>query len=258
MSLRALLYRRPSEPAAVQIVFDQAIYLVRLRRHRQARRYTLRIDAAAREVVLTMPPRGSVKEAKEFAQKHGGWIAARLKRLPEAAPFVHGVDVPLRGEPHRIVNRRGARGTVWTETDDDGGRRICVAGEPPHVNRRVSDFLRREAQRDLEAATRRYAATLGVRIKRVCVRDQSSRWGSCSNTGVLSFSWRLILAPPFVLDYLAAHEVCHLVELNHSLRFWRLVKRLYPQVERAKVWLDVHGTDLHRYGLFDRRPLGDI
>ena len=258
MSLRALLYRRPSEPSVVQVVFDKAIYLVRLRRHRQARRYTLRIDAPTREVVLTMPPRGSVREAKEFAQKHGGWIAARLKRLPEAAPFAHGVEVPLRGEPHRIVHRRGARGTVWTETDGNGQRMLCVAGEPPHVDRRINDFLKREAQRDLDAASRGYAAQLGVPIKRICVRDQSSRWGSCSNTGVLSFSWRLILAPPFVLDYLAAHEVSHLVDLNHSPRFWRLVKRLYPQVERAKVWLDANGTDLHRYGLPHRRSSKDI
>jgi predicted metal-dependent hydrolase len=258
MSLRALLYRRPSEPSVVQVVFDKAIYLVRLRRHRQARRYTLRIDAPTREVVLTMPPRGSVREAKEFAQKHGGWIAARLKRLPEAAPFAHGVEVPLRGEPHRIVHRRGERGTVWTETDGNGQRLLCVAGEPPHVDRRISDFLKREAQRDLDAASRNYAAQIGVSIKRICVRDQSSRWGSCSNTGVLSFSWRLILAPPFVLDYLAAHEVSHLVELNHSPRFWRLVKRIYPQLERAKVWLDANGTDLHRYGLPHRRSAKDI
>jgi predicted metal-dependent hydrolase len=258
MSLRALLYRRPSEPSVVQVVFDKSIYLVRLRRHRQARRYTLRIDAASREVVLTMPPRGSVKEAKEFAQKHGGWIAARLKRLPEAAPFAHGVEVPLRGVPHRIVHRGAERGTVWIETDGGGTRLLCVAGEPPHVDRRISDFLKREAHRDLDAASRRYAARLGVPFKRICVRDQSSRWGSCSNTGVLSFSWRLILAPPYVLDYLAAHEVAHLVELNHSLRFWRLVKRLYPEVERAKVWLDVNGTDLHRYGLSARRHAGDI
>jgi predicted metal-dependent hydrolase len=147
---------------------------------------------------------------------------------------------------------------VWTETDEAGNRLLCIAGEPPHVDRRTSDFLKREAQRDLEAASRRYAAELGVALKRIYVRDQSSRWGSCSNTGVLSFSWRLILAPSFVLDYLAAHEVCHLVELNHSLRFWRLVKRLYPDVERAKVWLDVHGTDLHRYGLSAQRGAGDI
>jgi predicted metal-dependent hydrolase len=249
MALRALLYRRPSEPSSIQVVFDRAIYLVRLRRHRQARRYTLRIDAASRAVVLTMPPRGAVKEAREFAQKHGGWIAARLKRLPEAAPFAHGVEVPLRGQPCRIVHRRGLRGTVWVETDESGLQLLCVAGEAPHINRRVSDFLKREAARALETAARRYAREIGVPIKRICVRDQSSRWGSCSNTGVLSFSWRLILAPPHVLDYLAAHEVAHLVELNHSPRFWRLVSKIYPDFERAKAWLDVHGTDLHRYGV---------
>ncbi len=115
MPLRALLYRRPSEPQTIEIVFDRSIYLVRLRRHRQARRYTLRIQAATREVILTIPPRGTLKEAREFAQKHGGWIAARLGRLPEAAPFADGVVVPLRGVPHRIAHRRGVRGTVWTE-----------------------------------------------------------------------------------------------------------------------------------------------
>src|SRR5262245_51354614 len=169
MSLRALLYRRPSEPAVVQVVFDKAIYLVRLRRHRQARRDPLRIDAASREVVLTMPPRGSLREAKEFAQKHGAWIAARLKRLPQAMPFAHGVEVPLRGQPHCIVHRRGARGTAWIEADEDGKPLLCVAGEAPHVNRRVGDFLRAEARRDLDIASRRYAAKLGVMVKRISV-----------------------------------------------------------------------------------------
>ena len=251
MSLRALLYRRPSEPSVVQVVFDRAIYLVRVRRHRQARRYTLRIDAASRDVVLTMPPRGSLKEAKEFAQKHGGWIAARLKRLPEAAPFAHGIEVPLRGVPHRIVHRRAERGTVWTETDAEGNGIICVAGEAAHVNRRVGDFLKREARKDLHKASLAYADCLGVRVKRVSIRDQSSRWGSCTSAGSLSYSWRLILAPPFVLDYLAAHEVAHLVEMNHSPRFWRVVGRVCDHVERAKTWLDTHGNDLHRYGIED-------
>ena len=118
-----------------------------------------------------------------------------------------------------------------------------------HINRRIGDFLRREAKRELEAASLRYASELGVSIRRVSVRDQASRWGSCSTAGVLSYSWRLILAPDFVLNYLAAHEVAHLVEMNHSVRFWRLVRRLFPDHERAKVWLDVHGSDLHRYGL---------
>jgi predicted metal-dependent hydrolase len=250
---RALLYRRPTEPSTIEIIFERSIFLVTLRRHRQARRYTLRIDAVTREVILTIPPRGSLKEARDFVQSHGGWIAARLKRMPAAAPFMHGIEVPLRGVPHRIVHRRGTRGTVWTETDGNGERLLCVAGDPPHLDRRIAEFLKREARRELENASRRHAESLGVKVKRISVRDQSSRWGSCSSAGVLSFSWRLILAPPFVLDYLAAHEVAHLVELNHSPRFWRLVRRLHPGFERAKSWLDSRGTDLHRYGLPARR-----
>lgn len=249
--LRALLYRRPSEPQSIQVVFERAIYQVRVRRHRQARRYTLRIHAPTREVVLTMPPRGSLKQAKEFAQKHGAWIAARLHRLPVALPFADGALVPLRGVEHRIVHRSGRRGTAWTEISENNEPLLCVAGDAPHVDRRVSDFLRREARHDLDAASRRAAEKLGVTIRRVSVRDQLSRWGSCSTTGVLSYSWRLILAPPFVLDYLAIHEVAHLVEMNHSPRFWRLVLRLCPDAAQAKSWLDAHGTDLHRYGFSD-------
>jgi hypothetical protein len=257
MSLRALLYRRPSEPQSIEILFDQAIYPVRIRRHRQARRYTLRIHAATREVILTMPPRGSVREAKEFAQKHGGWIAARLHRLPEATPFAVGVVVPLRGVEHRIVHCPGRRGTVWLDVGD-GKPQIRVAGAAPHINRGVGDFLRREAHRDLVVASRTAADALGVTVRRVSVRDQSSRWGSCSSTGVLSYSWRLVLAPPFVLNYLAVHEVAHLIEMNHSPRFWRLVHRHCPDVHRAKTWLDIHGTDLHRYGLMGGGPAGPV
>jgi predicted metal-dependent hydrolase len=198
-----------------------------------------------------MPLRGSVREARRFAQKHGGWIAARMARLPAAAPFRHGTVMPVRGEPHRIVHRAGRRGTVWTEADAGGELLLCVAGHAPHVGRRVEDYLKHEARRDLEAASWRAAERLGVAIKRVTVRDQSSRWGSCSSTGLLSFSWRLIMAPPFVLDYVAVHEVAHLKEMNHSLRFWRLVATHCADAARAKAWLDVHGGDLHRYGLCD-------
>jgi hypothetical protein len=249
MPLRALLFRRPPEPRMIEVAVAQATYPVQVRRHPRARRYTLRIQAATREVVLTMPPRGSLKEARAFAERHGGWIAARLGRLPAAVPFRHGTIVPIRGLDHRIDHRRGARGTVWSEAAPDGMRLLCVAGEAPHVGRRITDHLKREAKRDLEAASRRYAAQLGIVVKRVSIRDQASRWGSCSATGVLSFSWRLVLAPPFVLDYLAAHEVAHLIEMNHSPRFWRTVLGICPDTKRAKAWLDAHGADLHRYGL---------
>lgn len=247
--LRALLYRRTSEPSVIAVYCDGEVYSVRVRRHAQARRYTLRIHAATRDVVLTMPPRGSMKQAKEFAEKHSAWIAARLRRLPEAAPFADGNIVPLRGVDHRIVHRPGARGTVWIEASEANEPLLCVAGAAPHVARRIGDYLKREAKRDLDDASRRAAQELGATIARVSIRDQASRWGSCSTTGVLSYSWRLILAPHFVLDYLAAHEVAHLLEMNHSRRFWRLVERICPDMKRAKAWLNAHGTSLHRYGV---------
>jgi len=247
MSLRALFFRRPPDPQLIEIAFDGAIYPVQLRRHRQARRYTLRVHATDRTVVLTMPLRGSVKEARAFAERNGGWIAARLKRLPQPIPFADGLELPLRDVPHRIVHRAGARGTVWIEASDEMPL-LCVAGDRAHVARRVRDFLKREAKRDLETASRRYAAVLGVTVKRVSVRDQSSRWGSCTAAGVLSYSWRLILSPPAVLDYLAAHEVAHLIEMNHSRKFWRVVAGVCPEWQRAKGWLNAHGAALHRYG----------
>jgi predicted metal-dependent hydrolase len=246
MSLRALLFRRPVEPQAIAVAFDGAVYSVELRRHRRARRYTLRVQAANRAVVLTMPLRGSLREAKAFAERNGGWIAARLKRLPQAVPFAEGIELPLRDVPHRIVHR-AARGTVWTEAAEEMPL-LCVAGDRAHLARRVRDFLKREAKRDLEAASRHYAGMLGVTVRRVSVRDQASRWGSCTAAGVLSYSWRLIFAPPYVLDYLAAHEVAHLVEMNHSPKFWRVVARICPDWRRAKGWLGAHGNTLHRYG----------
>jgi predicted metal-dependent hydrolase len=248
MRLRAFFSRPIAEPQLINLDCEGEIVSVRVRRNAQARRYTLRVHAATRDVVLTMPKRGSMREAKAFAERHAVWVAARLKRLPHVAPFAHGTIVPLRGVPHRIEHRAGARGTVWAECGDDGAQLLCVAGGKPHISRRVRDYLKREAKRELESASRAAARALGVTLSRVSVRDQTSRWGSCSSTGVLSFSWRLILAPPFVLDYLAAHEVAHLVEMNHSRRFWRLLLRACPATHRAKVWLNVHGADLHRYG----------
>ena len=126
MSLRALFSRRPPDPKLIEIAFDGAVYSVELRRHRQARRYTLRVSAANRAVVLTMPMRGSVRDAVTFAERSGAWIAARLKRLPQPIPFADGLSLPLRDVPHMIAHRPGARGTVWIEASDNGPL-LCVA-----------------------------------------------------------------------------------------------------------------------------------
>ncbi len=177
MAFRALLYRRPTEPRTLAVKIGSSIYAVQLRRHRRARRYTLRIHPSARQAILTMPPRGNLADAKDFAQRHGAWIAARLGGLPKAAPFAPGKSLPLRGIVHRIVHRTGSRGTVWTETRDSGDKILCVAGELEHIDRRVHDFLKREARRELTKASECYAEVLGVKVRRIAIRDQSSSMG---------------------------------------------------------------------------------
>src|SRR5260370_9734581 len=216
MATRPLLYRRPAEPATLLVKHGSQIYSIRLRRHRRARRYTLRIHPSDREAILTMPPRGTIADGKDFGPRPGGWIAARRGRLPKAAPFLPGTVVPLRGLAHRIVHRAGVRGTVWTEVRDSGERILCVAGAAEHIERRVHDYLKREVRRDLQKAVQSYAQALGVKVKRLSVRDQSSRWGSCTSAGSLSFSWRFILPPPPVLAYLPPPEGARLARVNPS------------------------------------------
>ena len=241
----SLFDRRPA--SEIEIAHAGEVYRIALRRVTSSRRYTLRVRAASRDVLLTMPARGTLKAAREFAERHAAWIGARLARLPKPIAFAPGAVLPLRGVDHRIAHRPRARGVVWPEGGADGPL-ICVAGEAPHVARRVADYLKREARRDLEAAVARHAGALGVKARRIALRDTTSRWGSCSSTGALNFSWRLILAPPYVLDYLAAHEVAHIRHMNHSPLFWALTRRLHPDTDRAESWLKAHGAALHRFG----------
>jgi predicted metal-dependent hydrolase len=248
MLRRLLRLIDPPTEERIEVRHQDHVFPVVVRRSAQARRYTLRIKAATREAVLTMPLRGSMSTARDFADRHGGWLEARFKKLPELVDFADGAVVPLRGVPHRIDHRPGARGGVWTESGVDGTPVIAVAGAAAFLARRVRDFLKREARKDIEAAARRHAGVLGVAIKRISIKDTTSRWGSCAADGSLAFSWRMVLAPPFVLDYLAAHEVAHRREMNHSPRYWRVVAGLYPDYERAEAWLKRHGSELHRWG----------
>ena len=247
-----LLRDGPSEKATslITLVHAGETIIVALRRAPAARRFTLRVRFAARDAVLTMPSRASLRDARAFAERHAAWIATRLNRLPETIPFAHGSVVPLRGVDHSLVHLPGARGTVWREEREDLATRfaLCVAGQVEHVHRRVQDHFKREARADLEAAVARHTATLGLPPRCVGLRDPVSRWGSCSSSGSLNFSWRLIMAPPFVLDYLAAHEVAHLVHLDHSPRFWALARCLCAETDRAESWLSANGAHLHKYG----------
>jgi predicted metal-dependent hydrolase len=216
---------------------------VRLRLSASARRVSLRVDAAAGIVHLVVPRRMSVARAADFAEKNRIWINHKLESLPPSVPFEDGAEVPLGGVVHHVRHRPGLRGTVWLE-----GREIHVAGQIEHLPRRLADWLKAEARRRIQALVDRYATEVGRRPTRITLRDTTTRWGSCSPTGRLAFCWRLILAPAEVMDYVVAHEVAHLVELNHGPKFWRLVGRLVPGYDKPRNWLSDHGIRLHRYG----------
>jgi len=210
----------------------------------RARRLSLRVDAAARGIELVLPRRFAAEPAIGFVARHRGWIAARVAAMPPPLRLVDGAIVPVLGVPHRIRRVDEPAASPVTITDEE----IRVRGDPAHLPRRIIDFLKALARREFTARARILAAQLGKSVTRVGVRDPKSRWGSCSSTGALSFSWRLVFAPDAVVDYVVAHEVAHLVEMNHSPRFWRVVASLVPDSKAPRAWLKRHRLELMSYG----------
>ena len=241
--MRFALKRGP-EALAVEIAGRELG--VAVRRSRRARRLILRIDSASGLPVLTLPSHTSLKEGERFLLRHTGWIAARLADRPAGKPFADGGLLPLRGRACKIVHV-GGRSTAWLAESSEA-LELLVAGDIRYLPRRVADFLKREARRDFSAVVARPAEKLGRAPPKIRLGDATSRWGSCSTSGALAFSWRLVLAPPDVLDYLAAHEVAHLREMNHGPRFWALVGELVPGFRTQRAWLKHHGAELHAYG----------
>ncbi len=231
-------------PEELVIAHADAELPVTFMRSPRARRGSLRVDSARRRIVLTAPLRMPRDMALSFAHVQGGWIAARLKRLPSPRPFHDGAEVPVFGVPHLIRHRPDARGTVWLEETE-----IHVAGRAEHLPRRLRDWLIAELRRRLMPLVHAKAGRLQRPVKRVGLRDSRSRWGSCGPDGGLSFSWRLVFAPPEVLDYLVAHEVAHLVHKNHGPRFWAATRDLCDgPMDRPKSWLRANGEMLLQYG----------
>jgi predicted metal-dependent hydrolase len=219
---------------------------VTLRLNPRARRLIVKVHPSTGEVTVVAPSRRALESALDFARSETDWIRKRLARVPKPVLLGVGARIPFRGEAHRIVEGGKGRAPVWAD-EEAGEPVILVCGKPEHAPRRISDFLKREARKTLDARTAVYAEKLGIKPRRITVRDTASRWGSCSAQRSLSFSWRLILAPDFVLDYVVAHEVAHMKEMNHGPRFWKLVESLGADVKRAQRWLSEHGTMLHRY-----------
>ncbi len=246
----ALFSKQFAQPDdGLEIALDGKTRLVMLNRNKRARRYILRVDAARRVIVLTMPARGSVREARRFVARNEDWLRAQLARLPDAVPFLHGAVIPFRGMPHLIQHNSGKGRVVrLMEAIEEAPPVLDISGDPRHLPRRLTDWLKKQARQELAARVAEHAARLDVVPGKLSLRDPRSRWGSCAANGALSFSWRLVLAPPHVLDYVAAHEVAHLREMNHSADFWALVEQTCAGTAGAKSWLKDHGKGLHGIG----------
>lgn len=218
-----------------------------LRESARATRMTLKVDPGRDLIQVVIPVGVSERDARSFIGRHLVWLRARMAALPPPLPFTDGAVIPVRGIDHTVRWVADLRGPTRIE---DGA--ILVGGLPDHTARRVRDFLVNEAKREIGARARVKAALIGARIAAITLRDTKSRWGSCSSTGRLSFSWRLILAPDSVLDYVVGHEVAHLQEMNHSPQFWalcaRLTAELNPDVDTPRGWLKANGARLLRYG----------
>lgn len=224
------------------VVLDRELPL-RIVENDRARRLTLRIDAGGRGLRITVPPGLRQGEVERFLGRHQGWLETRLAKLPDRPHVRPGVKLPLRGVPHVIAHEPGRRGTVAIG-EEDGRPALVVHGDRTHLPRRLADFLKREARRDIEALVAKHTATIGRRAKAVRFKDTTSRWGSCTADGTLSFSWRIMMAPPAVIDYLVAHEVAHLKEMNHGPNFWALCRELCPRTDEARAWLKRNGGAL--------------
>ncbi|MHA6299732.1 M48 family metallopeptidase [Devosia sp. CAU 1758] len=237
----SFLRQRPAPPNTTQIELDGVDVSIAVKVSARARSFRLSLPASG--PLLTLPEKARWADAEAFLHRHRHWLAARLPRTAQIQRLIAGVEIPLRGVPHLVVPTGALRGRVELGETDEGPT-LRVPGDAAHQPRRLYDWLKAEALADLNAQSSFHAERLGVDVKQVRLRSQSSRWGSCSSSGTINYNWRLILAPPYVLDYVAAHEVAHLIEMNHSPAFWATVTRTLPDMARGRAWLKAHGRNL--------------
>jgi predicted metal-dependent hydrolase len=213
-----------------------------IRRHRSSRRMTLRYQPLQQHLLLTLPRYVSIKQGLHFIEEKRKWIEKQIDETVQHFPFVDGQLLPLLGK-EVCLRHVGGRGVITLSGSD-----MLVPGEAEFMSRRVQDWLRRCAREHLNGLARSKAQIIGKQVRQVTVRDTISRWGSCSYDGNLSFSWRLVLAPYPVLDYVVSHEVAHLKEFNHSDTFWSVVEQLSPGHVQWRDWLGSNGHILYGYG----------
>lgn len=207
-----------------------------------AKRLTLRIDARERIPVLTIPSRCSSQKAVDFVNQHREWITENLDKIPVAKRFEDGETISILGKKYIICHAPQSRRGAYIEED-----KLYVSGAAEFLHRRVCDYIKKTAQKEFLKLSQQMAKKIGCHVKSVVIKDTKSRWGSCSTLDNINYNWRVALAPEFVIHYLIAHEVSHLLHPDHSKNFWQCVKNLFPRCGEGRLWLTQHGKDLYLY-----------
>lgn len=213
---------------------------VELRRSARARRLSLRVSQLDGKVTLTLPARLAEREALAFAEDRADWIRGHLDRVECSIAVSFGAQIPIEGRPVTLIPGNSRKPQLLADA-------LVLPDDPDRVGARAQGYLKTLARERLAQACDRHSTALGRPFGRLSLRDTRSRWGSCTSRGDLMFSWRLVMAPPEVLDYVAAHEVAHLAEHNHSAAFWQVCGRLCPDYASRRTWLRLEGPALHRY-----------
>jgi predicted metal-dependent hydrolase len=236
--------RQPPAPETRTLDVAGRLMPLTIRQHERATRITLRIEPGGRGLKMTIPRGLAAREINAFLDRHQGWLLTKLAKFSSETVLEPGGEILLRGIAHRIEHTGTLRGLTESVVVD--GRPVLrVSGMPEHAGRRIATFLKKEARLDMERLVAVHAGRIGAKVSSISMKDTRSRWGSCSTDANLSFSWRIAMAPPMVIDYLAAHEVAHLKEMNHGPHFWALCRKLCPHMDEAKTWLKRHGSQLH-------------
>ncbi len=214
---------------------------IQIRKHRTSRRLIVRYQPLQKSLSLTLPQRTSVKQGLHFVNEKREWILQQVSQYSSASSFTNGETIPVFGKA-TLLEHVGGRGV---ETEKDGI--LQVHGDIEFMTRRVKKFLLEKLKTEIITLANKFSSDLSVKPGSITLRDTSSRWGSCSSEGNLSFSWRLVFAPYEIMAYVVAHEVAHIAEHNHSPAFWKLVEQLYPDFEAARHWLKKNGKLLYMY-----------
>ncbi|MES5100988.1 M48 family metallopeptidase [Agrobacterium sp. BA1120] len=218
---------------------------ITIKENQRATRITLRIEPGGKALKMTIPYGLHHREVDDFLERHNGWLKAKLSKFSEEGSMRDGGIISIRGVAHRIEHTGTLRGVTQLAKNAEDEAVLRVSGSPEHMGRRIATFLKKEARSDLERLVAFHAKAVGKPVRSISMKDTRSRWGSCSHEGNLSFSWRIVMAPETVIDYLAAHEVAHLREMNHGPKFWALCEKLCPHTEASKAWLKRNGSQLH-------------